>query len=361
MCYDFTLYIGCGHDRSSLYFRQLPQTKKCLCKAFKRLEPHDGLCPDCDRNVKINRGAEVPPDPLAPENRAKARAWREFLDREVKDHEAKRGTKDYNDVGGSKQKRNSESGHKQRYQSRQKFNSSSTATVVPPYVPQPGETFVQHITAEIVDDAKSGGEMTRLLQALETGVQGFGWIGEDGQESWLMLSGDWMEKNGDKMNIWTGRVGEPGIKVMSVGGPEYENFFPALGKPTIGNPAIGIPMMPAGTALDSFQRSLQHRNVMAANGWLGVPGGQPQLPLVRYGNGHNGNGGVFASATEDKENYISNHQATTDPSHSQISTAVAENSAVAEATGGIEVGSYPASSPSPSPIGGVALNIGPLE
>ncbi|KAK6330380.1 hypothetical protein TWF696_003476 [Orbilia brochopaga] len=301
MCYEFVLHIGCGHDRSLLYFRPLPQTSKCLCKAFKRLPPNTGLCQDCDRALKLTRGQSVPPDPLTSENRAKAQAWRSRLDAEVKEREAKRVSKERKDKESSmiapaapaadendkqaataalRSKKNSEAAHKQRYHSRQKQQGFIDG-VIPPFVPQPGETFVQHITAEVVDDAKSGGEMTRLQQALETGVQGFGIINDQGQESWLMASKDHMAKNRDTMNIWTGKIGEPGIGAMVMGGPGYDHFFPALGKPTIGNPGIGIPMMPEG----NFPGYYGKNNTAPARDMMGPgPGGllQPQPSFEKY-------------------------------------------------------------------------------
>ncbi|KAJ6255974.1 hypothetical protein Dda_9267 [Drechslerella dactyloides] len=316
MCYEFVLHVGCGHDHSLLYYRPLPQTPKCLCKTFKRLPAHPGVCPDCDRTVKMSRNQPVPPDPLTPENRAKAQLWRARLDAEVKDREAKRAAKERKDkeigITDEKQaafrsKRNSEAAHKQRYNSRQKQQGLIDG-VIPPFVPQPGETFVQHITAEVVDDAKSGGEMTRLLQALETGVQGYGWIGDWGQESWLMFSKEWMEKNFNTMNIWTGKLGEPGMDAMVIGGPGYDHFFPALGKPTIGNPDIGIPMMPEVNVAPYWGRN-NTAPVRPGPGLLGPgPGGllQPQPSWERLKVQYPHLGKPSTPAIEEKENRSQN-------------------------------------------------------
>ncbi|KAF3908778.1 hypothetical protein ABW21_db0204222 [Orbilia brochopaga] len=302
---------SCGHDRSLLYFRPLPQTPKCLCKTFKRLPPHPGLCPDCDRALKLSRGQSVAVDPLTPENRAKAQSWRGRLDAEVKDREAKRAAKERKDkettpadapaddkqAAPVRSKKSSEAAHKQRYHSRQKQQGLIDG-VIPPFVPQPGETFLQHITAEVVDDAKSGGEMTRLLQALETGIQGFGIINDQGQESWLMASKDHMAENHDTMNIWTGKVAESGASAIVVGGPGYDQFFPALGKPTIGNPGVGIPMIPQ----NAFSPYGKNNTAPAGPG----PGGllQPQPSFERYPTPDNGreNNQINMTPGADKEN-----------------------------------------------------------
>ncbi|KAK6519112.1 hypothetical protein TWF281_003801 [Arthrobotrys megalospora] len=238
MCYEFVLYTGCGHDRSLLYFRPESRTKECLCHSFARLPPHNGICPECDRAIKISRGIPVPPDTLTPQNRAKCQAWREIVDNEVKDHENKRLLREARENGkdesmvtigrevhvAARHLKRADA-HKQKHQSRPKVGNGPNATA-PPYVPQPGETFLDHIIVEIIDDAKSGGEVARLQTALEAGVQGYGWIGPTGAESWLYLSKEWMEKNGDKMDVATGSIG-PGHLTPS--------GFPALPTPVVGN------------------------------------------------------------------------------------------------------------------------------
>ncbi|KAF3913598.1 hypothetical protein ABW20_dc0110527 [Dactylellina cionopaga] len=258
MCYEFILYTGCSHDRSLLYFRPLSQTTQCLCRSFSRLPPKPGLCPDCDRITKINRGLTVTPDPLTPQNRVKCQAWRELIDNEIKDRETKRASKEVTNEEdafhvlnpSSKSKKRSES-CKYKHNGRNKLGADS---IVPPYVPQPGETFIEHIMVEVIDDAKSGGEMTRLEKALEAGVQGLGWIGPSGEESWLILSKECMEKHCGTMSIWTGKVGikasaatpVPFTVDAAIAKPLdvlYEEKFPVFKPPAIEDPAIGIPVI----------------------------------------------------------------------------------------------------------------------
>ncbi|KAK6347444.1 hypothetical protein TWF718_005285 [Orbilia javanica] len=222
MCYQFVLYTGCGHDRSLLYFRARSHTTECLCRSFSRLPLRDTLCPECDRDVKITRGTPVPQDNLTQENRTKCQAWRAFLDNEVKDaenrkliREAKEAGKDPSTVSIGREVHVAArhlkyaDAHKQKHQARIK-NGQNPTGFAPPYVPQPAETFLDHIICEIIDDAKSGGEMGRLEAALQTGLQGYGFIDSDGGESWLKLSEDWMKGDGKDMDIMTGSLG-PGF------------------------------------------------------------------------------------------------------------------------------------------------------
>ncbi|KAK6334480.1 hypothetical protein TWF730_003695 [Orbilia blumenaviensis] len=203
MCYEFVLYTGCGHDRSLHYFRAQSHTTSCLCRHFSRLPAVDSVCPECDRNIKISCGEEVPPDHLTPENRANCQKWREYVDNEVKDYEAKRLAEEVASGGldpafaslGQERHvaaRHLKHAHAHKQRQRQKHGNKA----FPPYVPQPGETFMDHIIAQVVDNAKSGGELDRLQSANETGPQGFGWVGPNGQESWLRLSEEW-QRNGD--------------------------------------------------------------------------------------------------------------------------------------------------------------------
>ncbi|KAF3178640.1 hypothetical protein TWF788_007370 [Orbilia oligospora] len=222
MCYQFVLYTGCGHDRSLLYFRARSHTKDCLCRSFSRLPHRITVCPECDRALRIARGQPVPRDHLTEENRAKCQAWREILDNEVKDAENKRLTREARENGKdvstvtigrevhvAARHFKHANAHKQRLENRIK-NGKNPTGFAPPYVPQPGETFLDHIICEIIDDAKSGGEMERLKKALDIGLQGYGWIGPTGGESWLQLSGEKMKLHGDKMDTMTGSLG-PGF------------------------------------------------------------------------------------------------------------------------------------------------------
>ncbi|KAK6495078.1 hypothetical protein TWF481_003105 [Arthrobotrys musiformis] len=216
---DRLCHYICGHDRSLLYFRARSHTKECLCHAFSRLPHRNTVCPECDRALKLSRGAAVPQDHLTPENRAKCQAWREIVDNQVKDAENKRLVREAKENGkdestvtigrevhvAARHLKHADA-HQQKHQSRQR-NGKMPNGIVPPYVPQPGETFLDHIISEIIDDAKSGGEMGRLQTAMETGLQGYGHIGPEGDESWLYLSGEWMAKNADKVDMKTGYMG----------------------------------------------------------------------------------------------------------------------------------------------------------
>ncbi|RVD89413.1 uncharacterized protein DFL_000423 [Arthrobotrys flagrans] len=222
MCYQFVLYTGCGHDRSLLYFRARSYTKECLCRAFSRLPLRAAVCPECDRALRIARGQPVPQDHLTKENRAKCQAWRAIVDNGVKDAENKKLIREAQEAGKdpstvtigrevhvSARHLKYAGARKQKHQNRIR-NGKNPTGFAPPYVPQPGETFLDHIICEIIDDAKSGGEMGRLETALETGLQGYGWIGPAGEESWLKLSDEWMKGDGANMDINTGTMG-PGF------------------------------------------------------------------------------------------------------------------------------------------------------
>ncbi|KAK6498212.1 hypothetical protein TWF506_004452 [Arthrobotrys conoides] len=258
MCYQFVLYTGCGHDRSLLYFRARSHTKDCLCRSFSRLSPRTAVCPECDRAVRITRGQPVPQDHLTVQNRARCQRWRAFLDNQVKDAENKRLVREARENGkdastvtigrevhvAARHLKHADA-HSQRLQNRIK-NGKNPTGFAPPYVPQPGETFLDHIICEIIDDAKSGGEMERLKTALDVGLQGYGWIGPTGEENWLQLSSEWMKTDGDKMDTMTGSLGPGYLSIES---------FPALPSTsgaTSGiatTPLESIPEQPASTTL----------------------------------------------------------------------------------------------------------------
>ncbi|KAF3941883.1 hypothetical protein ABW19_dt0201643 [Dactylella cylindrospora] len=222
MCYLFTTYLACGHDRSNHFFRPLPQTTACLCKTFYRVAPNPSMCPDCDKHVKLLRGQTVPQDPLTPENRARAKVWREYVDNQVKIKEAKqllhdcrqfgvnviKGVNLYN-VGQNIKHVNTvlNAFHKPQLPTlaaggAMASNNSGPASVhsgqtnlsnglcESSHVPQPGETFIEHIVSEVADDAKSGGEMDRLMKAFIIGTHGNTWKGGfyEHESSWLILT-----------------------------------------------------------------------------------------------------------------------------------------------------------------------------
>ncbi|EPS41806.1 hypothetical protein H072_4249 [Dactylellina haptotyla CBS 200.50] len=338
MCYKFTLYVGCGHDRSLHFFRPEPKTDDCLCRTFSRLPSKTGLCPDCDQSIKVSRGLDVPPDTLTPLNRAKCRAWREAIDKDVKENESKRLSRaaKYASIQNTTvepvvQKQNSKNrkgsdSQKQRHNSRVK---PIIGGVIPPYVEQPGETFVEHIIAEILDDAKSGGEITRLLRAWDGGVQGFGHIGPNGEESWLALCKEWMEKHGDTMDVWTGEA-RPAAKFTGI--PGYERNFPPLGPAMIGNPAIGIPMMPNPRHVSAGQRrsylpSVERRNTAPAN-WMGFNPSRnftPAIPITGFSGPMGPNMGLYKAplpAIQESSTGRFSSGASTMPIRSNSSTVV---------------------------------------
>ncbi|KAF3903700.1 hypothetical protein AA313_de0208625 [Arthrobotrys entomopaga] len=287
MCYKFVLYIGCGHDRSPHYFRPESRTDECLCPTFYRLPPKTGLCYDCDREIKISRGIQVPPDTLTPLNRARNRAWRESVENDVKDGEIKRIAKEgkpgFDQMSGYSGSDSGVTGARYQRDSEplrpKQSNAKAVDGVIPPYVQQPGETFLEHIIVEILDDAKSGGEATRLLRAWDNEPQGYGNIDANGQESWLVLSQKWIEQYGERMNVWTGEIGPP---LGTSSGLQRPVKFIPIGPPTIGNPAIGIPMMPnpryvAAMQNQEFAPQFGRHNT-APTRWMGY---EPQAEMFQ--------------------------------------------------------------------------------